>query len=156
MKLSTKGRYGLRAMVDLADHCEKAPVSISAISARQDISVSYLEQLLAKLRKAGLVKSVRGAQGGYILTREAKEISVGEILMALEGDLTPVNCSELVQDEKGKGEKSCSGSQYCVTKFVWKRINDSIQDTVNNIWLSELVEDSRKIAYKPFVRECEN
>ena len=67
MKLSTKGRYGLRAMVDLADHGEIAPVSISAISARQDISVSYLEQLLAKLRKAGLVKSVRGAQGGYIL-----------------------------------------------------------------------------------------
>ena len=154
MKLSTKGRYGLRAMVDLADHCERTPVSISAISARQDISVSYLEQLLAKLRKAGLVKSVRGAQGGYVLTREAKEISVGEILMALEGDLTPVNCSELARDEKT--EKSCSGSQYCVTKYVWKRINDSIQDTVNNIWLSELVEDSRKTDYKPFVRECEN
>ena len=154
MKLSTKGRYGLRAMVYLADHCERAPVSISAISARQDISVSYLEQLLAKLRKAGLVKSVRGAQGGYVLTREAKEISVGEILMALEGDLTPVNCSELARDENT--EKGCSGSQYCVTKYVWKRINDSIQDTVNNIWLSELVEDSRKIDYKPFVRECEN
>ena len=154
MKLSTKGRYGLRAMVDLADHCERAPVSISAISARQDISVSYLEQLLAKLRKAGLVKSVRGAQGGYVLTREAKEISVGEILMALEGDLTPVNCSELARDENT--EKGCSGAQYCVTKYVWKRINDSIQDTVNNIWLSELVEDSRKIDYKPFVRECEN
>ncbi|MCI5595693.1 MAG: Rrf2 family transcriptional regulator [Lachnospiraceae bacterium] len=151
MKLSTKGRYGLRAMVDLADHGEIAPVSISAISARQDISVSYLEQLLAKLRKAGLVKSVRGAQGGYILERDAREISVGEILRVLEGDLTPVNCAELTQDEK-----SCSGSQYCVTKYVWQRINDSIQDTVNNIWLSELVEDSRKIEHKPFVRECEN
>lgn len=151
MKLSTKGRYGLRAMVDLADHGEIAPVSISAISARQDISVSYLEQLLAKLRKAGLVKSVRGAQGGYILERDAREISVGEILRVLEGDLSPVNCAELTQDEKG-----CSGSQYCVTKYVWQRINDSIQDTVNNIWLSELVEDSRKIEHKPFVRECEN
>ena len=151
MKLSTKGRYGLRAMVDLADHGEKSPVPISSISARQDISVSYLEQLLAKLRKAGLVKSVRGAQGGYVLTKEAREISVGEILRALEGDLAPVNCAEITQDEKG-----CSGSQYCVTKFVWQRINDSIQDTVNNIWLSELVEDSRKIDHKPFVRECEN
>lgn len=151
MKLSTKGRYGLRAMVDLADHQETNPVSISSIAARQDISISYLEQLLAKLRKAGLVKSVRGAQGGYVLTKEAKEISVGEILRALEGDLTPVNCVELNKDEK-----SCSGSKYCVTKYVWQRINDSIQDTVNNIWLSELVEDSRKIDYKPFVRECEN
>ena len=152
MKLSTKGRYGLRAMVDLADHQETNPVSISSISARQDISISYLEQLLAKLRKAGLVKSVRGAQGGYVLTRKAEEISVGEILSVLEGDLTPVNCSEL----NNKEEKSCSGSQYCVTKYVWQRINDSIQDTVNNIWLSELVEDSRKIDHKPFVRECEN
>lgn len=154
MKLSTKGRYGLRAMVDLADHCEKAPVSISSISSRQDISVSYLEQLLAKLRKAGLVKSVRGAQGGYVLTRSASEISIGEILRALEGDLSPVNCSELNQEENG--EKGCSGSQYCVTKYVWQRINSSIQDTVNNIWLSELVEDSRRIEYKPFTRECEN
>lgn len=152
MKLSTKGRYGLRAMVDLADYQEANPVSISSISARQDISISYLEQLLAKLRKAGLVKSVRGAQGGYVLTRKAEEISVGEILNALEGDLTPVNCSELGNND----EKSCSGSKYCVTKYVWQRINDSIQDTVNNIWLSELVEDSRKIDHKPFVRECEN
>ncbi|MDO4556090.1 MAG: Rrf2 family transcriptional regulator [Lachnospiraceae bacterium] len=151
MKLSTKGRYGLRAMVDLADHGEHGPVPISSISARQDITVSYLEQLLAKLRKAGLIKSVRGAQGGYELTRNAKEISVGDILRALEGDLTPVNCAELTHDEK-----SCSGSKYCVTKFVWQRINDSIQDTVNNIWLSELVEDSRRIEQKPFVRECEN
>lgn len=152
MKLSTKGRYGLRAMVDLADHQETNPVSISSISARQDISISYLEQLLAKLRKAGLVKSVRGAQGGYVLTRKAEEISVGEILNILEGDLTPVNCTELSNND----EKSCNGSQYCVTKYVWQRINDSIQDTVNNIWLSELVEDSRKIDHRPFVRECEN
>lgn len=154
MKLSTKGRYGLRAMVDLADHGETAPVSISSISARQDISVSYLEQLLARLRRAGLVRSIRGAQGGYVLARDARMISVGEILIALEGDLNPVNCAELTNE--GDGEGGCSGSQYCVTKYVWKRIKDSIQDTVNNIWLSELVEDSRKIQYKPFVRKCEN
>lgn len=152
MKLSTKGRYGLRAMVDLADHCEKAPVSISAISARQDLSVTYLEQLLAKLRKAGLIQSIRGAQGGYVLTKDASQISVGDILRALEGDLSPVNCAEISGDENG-----CSGSRYCVTKLVWQRINDSIEDTVNNIWLSELVEDSRRIENdRPFVRECEN
>lgn len=151
MKLSTKGRYGLRAMVDLASYCEEAPVSISAISTRQDLSVTYLEQLLAKLRKAGLVKSIRGAQGGYVLTKDAKEISVGDILRALEGDLAPVKCAELTKEEGG-----CSGSKYCVTKLVWQRINDSIEDTVNNMWLSELVEDSRRIESQSFVRECEN
>lgn len=151
MKLSTKGRYGLRAMVDLARYCEEAPVSISSISARQDLSVTYLEQLLAKLRKAGLIKSIRGAQGGYVLSKDASEISVGEILRALEGDLSPVNCAELSKDDR-----SCSGSQYCVTKLVWQRINDSIEDTVNSMWLSELVADSRNMDAKPFVRECEN
>ena len=152
MKLSTKGRYGLRAMEDLADHCENAPVSISAISTRQGLSVTYLEQLLAKLRKAGLVQSVRGAQGGYVLAKKADEISVGDILRALEGDLSPVNCSEITGDEG-----ACSGSKFCVTKFVWQRINDSIEDAVNNMWLSELVEDSRKIeSDRPFVRDCDN
>ncbi len=152
MKLSTKGRYGLRAMVDLADHCENAPVSISAISTRQGLSVTYLEQLLAKLRKSGLVQSVRGAQGGYVLAKKADEISVGDILRALEGDLSPVNCSEITGDEG-----ACSGSKFCVTKFVWQRINNSIEDAVNNMWLSELVEDSRKIdSDRPFVRECDN
>ena len=151
MKLSTKGRYGLRAMVDLARYCEESPVSISSISARQDLSVTYLEQLLAKLRKAGLIKSIRGAQGGYVLSKDASEISVGEILRALEGDLSPVNCAELSKDDR-----SCSGSQYCVTKLVWQRINDSIEDTVNSMWLSELVADSRNMDAKPFVRECEN
>ena len=151
MKLSTKGRYGLRAMVDLARYCEEAPVSISSISARQDLSVTYLEQLLAKLSKAGLIKSIRGAQGGYVLSKDASEISVGEILRALEGDLSPVNCAELSKDDR-----SCSGSQYCVTKLVWQRINDSIEDTVNSMWLSELVADSRNMDTKSFVRECEN
>lgn len=139
-------------MVDLADHCENAPVSISAISTRQGLSVTYLEQLLAKLRKSGLVQSVRGAQGGYVLAKKAEEISVGDILRALEGDLSPVNCSEITGDEG-----ACSGSKFCVTKFVWQRINNSIEDAVNNMWLSELVEDSRKIdSDRPFVRECDN
>ena len=89
MKLSTKGRYGLRAMIDLARYSEEMPVSISCIAARQGLSEGYLEQLVALLRKAGLVKSIRGASGGYVLTRAAKEISVGDILRALEGSLEP-------------------------------------------------------------------
>ena len=91
MKLSTKGRYGLRAMIDLARYSEKEPVSISSIAARQDISERYLEQLVGLLKKAGLVCSIRGAAGGYILARGACEISVGDVLRALEGALSRSN-----------------------------------------------------------------
>ena len=91
MKLSTKGRYGLRAVVDLALHQEEEAVSLSSIAERQHISMSYLEQLIARLKKAGIVGSVRGAQGGYMLAKPAGEISVGEILRALEGSLNPVD-----------------------------------------------------------------
>lgn len=84
MKLSTKGRYGLRAMIDLARYSEEEPVSISSIASRQDISERYLEQLVGLLKKAGLVQSIRGATGGYVLAKGAKEISVGDVLRALE------------------------------------------------------------------------
>ncbi len=139
MKLSTKGRYGLRAMIDLADHSEEMPQSIASIAARQSISDSYLEQLMAKLKKAGLITSIRGSQGGYILAKPGTEISVGDILRALEGDLSPVKCMGL------KGDHACSGSGNCVTKNVWKRIDDSIQNAVDSIYLNELVEDNRKM-----------
>ena len=98
MKLSTKGRYGLRALIDLALYSENETVSIASISARQNISESYLEQLIAKLRKAGLVTSVRGAGGGYKLALPASEISVGDILRALEGSLDAVNCPGLEEE----------------------------------------------------------
>ena len=98
MKLSTKGRYGLRALIDLAQYSGEAPVSITSISARQDISERYLEQLMAMLKKAGLVSSVRGAGGGYILAKDMREISVGDILRALEGSLEPVECPGLEPD----------------------------------------------------------
>lgn len=139
MKLSTKGRYGLRALLDLALHSESEAVSIASIAARQNISESYLEQLIAKLKKAGLVSSVRGAGGGYVLAKSPEEISVGDILRALEGNLDPVQCPGLSE------ENGCSGSDICVTKYVWKRINDSINQTVDEIKLSQLVEESREV-----------
>ena len=92
MKLSTKGRYGLRALIDLALYSENETVSIQSIARRQNISDSYLEQLMRKLRSAGLIVSVRGAQGGYKLARPANEISVGDVLRALEGSLEAVSC----------------------------------------------------------------
>lgn len=138
MKLSTKGRYGLRALIDLAQYSGQAPVSITSISARQDISERYLEQLMALLRKAGLIRSVRGAGGGYVLAKDMKEISVGDILRALEGNLEPVECPGL--DPEG----SCKSADSCVSKYVWKRINESINRTVDEIMLDQLVEESRK------------
>lgn len=139
MKLSTKGRYGLRALIDLGLYSENETVSIASIAARQNISESYLEQLIAKLRKAGLVTSIRGAGGGYKLAKPAAEISVGDILRALEGSLDPVECPGL------KEESSCGGSEFCVTKYVWQRINDSINQAVDEIKLDQLIEESRNV-----------
>ncbi|MCI9446373.1 MAG: RrF2 family transcriptional regulator [Lachnospiraceae bacterium] len=141
LKLSTKGRYGLRAFIDLAVCGEGQPVSLASIAQRQEISVSYLEQLMAKLRKAGLVESVRGVNGGYSLARPADEISVGDVLRALEGDLAPVECAGIGTDSGAH----CSGSSQCVSKIVWKRINDSINDTVDSIYIGELVRESKTI-----------
>ena len=138
MKLSTKGRYGLRALIDLAMYSEKEAVSISSIAARQNISESYLEQLVGKLKKAGIVLSIRGAQGGYKLAKPASDISVGDILRALEGNLDAVECPGL------KEENGCEGADLCVTKYVWQRINESISHAVDEMKLDQLVEESKK------------
>lgn len=140
VKLSTKGRYGLRAFIDLAVWGEAQPVTLSSIAERQEISVSYLEQLMAKLKKAGLVNSIRGVNGGYVLAKPAEEISVGDVLRALEGDLTPVECAAIDNSKT----THCNGSSHCVSKIVWKRINDSINNTVDSIYIGELVKESRK------------
>ena len=139
MKLSTKGRYGLRALIDLALYSDNEAVSISSIAGRQNISDSYLEQLVRKLKKAGLVKSLRGAGGGYMLAKPAAEISVGDVLRALEGDLDAVTCPG-TQESSG-----CQSSDLCVTRYVWQRINDSITQAVDSIMLEQLVEESRRV-----------
>ncbi|MCI8940169.1 MAG: Rrf2 family transcriptional regulator [Dorea sp.] len=140
MKLSTKGRYGLRALIDLARYSELEPVSISCIAERQNLSERYLEQLMSLLKKAGLVQSIRGAGGGYVLAKDAGEISVGDVLRALEGSLEPVECAGY-----GSGEE-CAASGECVTKYVWKRINESIRRTVDEIKLDTLVEESKQLS----------
>ena len=143
MKLSTKGRYGLRALIDLAKYSEEEPVPISGISARQGISERYLEQLMALLKKAGLVKSVRGAGGGYVLAKDASDISVGDVLRALEGELEPVKCPAFQEEE------SCEAAGECVTKYVWKKINESINRTVDEIKIDTLVAESRELTEEP-------
>nr|WP_294678846.1 Rrf2 family transcriptional regulator [uncultured Blautia sp.] len=142
MKLSTRAKYGLKALIDLGLNSEKETVSIQSIATRQNISVSYLEQLMALLKKAGLVKSVRGAGGGYLLGRPAEEISVGDILRVLEGGLDAASCPGI------EGDGGCQGSDLCVAKFVWKRINDSITDAVDTLMLSELIRESKEIQKK--------
>lgn len=139
MKLSTKGRYGLRAMIDLAIHAENHTVSLKSISERQGISENYLERIIALLKKADYVASTRGAQGGYVLNRVADDISVGDILRALEGDLNPVDCT-LTNDDL-----ECSAENFCVTKFVWKKISDSINEVVDGISLQDMVDEQMSI-----------
>ena len=112
MKLSTKGRYGLRAMIDLASHEEEGAVSIASISERQNISESYLEQLVRPLRKAGFIESVRGAGGGYVLAKPADSISVGDVLRVLEGGLEAVTCSV------NEGLGGCDAADFCVTRSM--------------------------------------
>ncbi len=139
MKLSTRARYGLRALIDMGLYCDKEAVSIQSIAGRQSISESYLEQLMAKLKRAGLVESTRGALGGYRFGRPVEEISVGDILRVLEGGLEAVDCPG------NSSEGTCDGADLCVAKHVWKRINDSITAAVDTLMLSELIEESRKI-----------
>lgn len=137
MKLSTKGRYGLRAFIDIAIFGTKEPVSLTNVAKRQDISISYLEQLMVKLKKAGLIISVRGANGGYEIAKDQGRISVGDVLRALEGDLAPVNCAGAHE-----GNETCAASGECLSKIVWIKINDSINSTVDNIYIDELVAGS--------------
>lgn len=139
MRITTKGRYGLRALIDLAQYSEIEPVSISSIATRQGISERYLEQLMTLLKKAELIKSIRGAGGGYVLAKDINEISVGDVLRALEGSLEPVECAAFSEGE------SCEAAGGCVTKYVWQRINESITRTVDEISLKQLVDESKAV-----------
>lgn len=138
MKLSTRSRYGLRAMVDLAAETEynDLSVNIKTIAARQGISELYLEQLFTPLKRAGFIKSERGAKGGYQLNKNSEDISVGDILRTLEGPLHPVDC--LSDSEATCGDSICKS---CVTKGVWEKISVGINDVVDSISLKQLVED---------------
>lgn len=138
MRLSTKGRYGLSAMFDLAIKYGQGPVSIKEISKSQDISESYLEQLFARLRKSGLIKSVRGAQGGYILANNPADISVGDIIRVLEGSMAPTDC--VMEDSPAH----CAKSSTCVTRDIWLEIRDKINDVIDDITLANMVDNYEK------------
>jgi len=136
LKLSTKGRYGVKAMVDLAVHNDNEPVSIKSISERQNISEYYLEQLFSPLRKEGLIKSIRGAQGGYLLGRDPKKITVYDIITVLEG---PIEISDCIENE------SCNNIDCCATRHLWQKIKNSIDNVTKNTTLNDIVEDYNKL-----------
>lgn len=125
-------------MFDLAINYGKGPVSLNIIAERQNISVNYLEQLIAPLRKNGFVKSVRGAQGGYFLASEPKDISVGDILKTLEGQLAPTSC--VVTDNE-----ECSQAEYCVTRIIWDKMKKSIDEVVDTTTLQDMIDDYERL-----------
>jgi len=141
MILSTKGRYGLKMMYEFALNYGKGPMSLKEVAQKQHLSETYLEQLIAHLKKAGLVISVRGAQGGYELKRKPVEITVGEIIRVLEGSLAP---SECVLDD----EPECSNAEYCVTRLIWEKIRDSINNVVDSITLNDMINDYYRLKQK--------
>ena len=137
MKLSTRGRYGIHAMYDLAVHYGDGPQSIKCIAERQNVPEAYLEQLIAMLRRAKLVISNRGAQGGYRLSREPREITVGDVLRALEGGLNLVDCLE--EDD------ACGKSCACPSRIVWMKIRDGLHQVVDGITLQDMIDEQAKV-----------
>lgn len=133
MKISTKGRYALQLMLDLAVYNTGEPVSLKDIARRQGISEKYLEQIISLLNKAGYVRSIRGPQGGYFLSKQPEEYTVGMILRQTEGDLAPVSCV-------GTKNPGCDKLEECVTVKIWQQMNDAVNGVIDNITLANLVE----------------
>ena len=132
MRLTSKGRYAVTAMLDVALHSNDGPVPLADISERQGISLSYLEQLFSRLRKNGLVASVRGPGGGYLLGKEAATISVGEVITAVDESVDATKC---------QGKEGCQGGERCLTHVLWRDLSERISDFLNNINLAELVNN---------------
>jgi Rrf2 family transcriptional regulator, cysteine metabolism repressor len=134
MKLSTRGHYGLLAMVELAKHHGQAPLALSEIAHSCDLPLAYLEQLFGALRQAGLVEGTRGVKGGYRLTREPSSVSVGDIVRVLEGPIGPVECVI-----EGESADCCSRISICTTKDMWHKVRESILDVLDNTSLADFV-----------------
>ncbi|MDD4986750.1 MAG: Rrf2 family transcriptional regulator [Dehalococcoidales bacterium] len=132
VKLSTKGRYAVRAMLDLAAQSGDGPTLIKDISARQQISCLYLEQLFTRLKTAGLVRSVRGPRGGFVLARPPREIRFIDIVRVMEGSMAPVECVD--------NAMLCSRADYCVTRRVWAEVKKAVDGVLSGITLEDLVE----------------
>jgi Rrf2 family protein len=140
MKISTRGRYALRFMIDLAQHRQEAFTPLKDISDRQDISIKYLEQITSLLSKYGLLQSVRGPQGGYKLARDPGEYTVAEILRITEGDLAPVACLE-------PNAVKCERRQFCPTLKLWTGLEKTVNDYLSSITLDQLTANPATLDY---------
>jgi Rrf2 family iron-sulfur cluster assembly transcriptional regulator len=130
MKLTTKGRYAVTAMLDLALHYEREPINLADISARQGISLSYLEQLFSRLRKQGLVESARGPGGGYMLARPSVQITIADVIHAVDESVDATKCG---------GQKNCHGEDRCLTHDLWEDLSRQINSFLSGITLADLV-----------------
>ena len=141
MKLSTKSRYGVRAMFDMAYHAGTLPVQIKDISRRQKISPRYLEQIFQDLKKAGLLKSRRGPQGGYYLSRKPEEITAKEIILAAEGEMNLVQCTK----DDGDCQTCCEFENQCVTKEIWQEASRRLHEYFDSVTLRDLCERGKDL-----------
>ena len=137
MKISTKGRYGLRGMIDLAVHSGEGPVKLSAVAARQGISLNYLEYVFSLLKKSGLVLSVKGPRGGYVLARGPEAITIGQVLHALEGTI------DIADELSGAASNQRTALQACIHECVWDRMNQALQALVDSKTLQDMAEHYR-------------
>ena len=134
MRLSTKSRYGLRALFDIAYHSKGVPAQIKTISQRQGITPRYLEQIFQKLKRAGIVKSIRGPKGGYYLARMPEEIAVGDIMRAMEESIEPIFCA---QPPKGRSRK-CRRESKCAAQVVWTEAGRRLRDYLDSVTLAQM------------------
>ena len=137
MQLSTKSRYGTRAVLDIARHGIKGPVTLNEISKRQEISKKYLGQIVNQLLTAGILESVRGPNGGYLLARPAKQLRLGMIIRALDGSLAPVRCVD--------NPTNCHRTTTCVTREVWTQIKESVETVIDTISVADLLKRQEEV-----------
>jgi Rrf2 family protein len=135
MRVSTKGDYGVRALVELAQHYGEGPLQSAEIAARQEVPEPYLDQLLTNLRRAGFIRSVRGPQGGHTLIKNPKDVRLSQVMLALEGSLAPLACV----DDPG----ACTKSGGCVQRDVWTRVRDATFDILESVSIADLAEKER-------------
>lgn len=143
MKLSTRTRYAVRAIIELAQNDSKKPLQLKIIAQRQEISVKYLEQLMAVLRSAGFVRSIRGSKGGYVLAKAPNEIKLNDVMHRLEGTVATVECVE--------NDDYCSRSADCAARYLWTQVEQAIDRVLGGITLQDLVEkanEQKKLNYQ--------
>jgi Rrf2 family protein len=141
LNISTRGRYGVRALIEIALNEEREPVRINSIARHQKLPVSYLEQILNKLRRSGIIKSVRGSKGGYLLGRPREEINIRQVIEVLDGPFAVADCSKA-----GCPPETCIGTENCVASILWKNLEDNLDRFLESVTLEDLLRDAKRLS----------